>query len=296
MNATKSILRFTLFVLSVTLAISVPAYSQVPSNVLVRTRLIQTSNGATGTAFTIDVDGRQYLITAKHLVDSITDGAQATINIRKRDSWSTLLVTVFKCNDPIDVAVLVPPTQVTLNYPLESNHAGLTVGGDVYFVGFPFGKQHAITYPTMSGVFGIVKRAIVAQLDYLPALQTQRIMLDGINNEGFSGSPVVFRDFSLPGYVFKVAGVIVAYEAQTVPVYSKIEIKEQDIAPADIEQQLIMRGLDGKAYRLKDTGQVVKSNTGIATAWDIGPAVDLIRKHPIGPTVSDKFSEGQSGY
>ena len=303
MSATKRVLSLTLCVLPAALSISVRAQSQtVPtSNVTARTRLVQFDDHD-ATAFTIDVDGKQYLVTAKHFVSSADDGAKITIQMWKRNGWDKLEVTVFKCSDPVDIAVLVPPKQVSVNFALPPDHAGDFVGEDVYFVGFPFGTEHAITYPTMAGVFGVVKRATIAQLEYLPAENVQRLWLDGINNEGFSGSPVVFYG---PGQsevgsgqsktVLKVAGVISAYEPQITAVYDKTEIKAEDITPADREQNVI-GVIDGKIYRLKDTGRVVQSNTGLAIAWDISPAVELIRKHPIGPAVTDGFDDAKNGY
>lgn len=290
MNAISRIARFAFIV---SLAIPVVCRAQyVTSNVLRRTLLIQAIPGETASAFTIEVDGRQYLITAKHVVSTFTDGAQSTIEIMTKNGWSPLKVTVFKCDDPVDVAVLVPPTQITVDYPLEPSSKELAVGQDAYFVGFPYGLEHATTYTAMSTVFGLVKRATVAQFDSMPQINAQRIILDGINNQGFSGSPLVFRDLSQPGLVFKVAGVIVNYEAQLSPVFKPVQIREQDITPTDLAQELIVHSSDGKVYRLQNTGEVVKSNTGIATAWDIGTAVALIRQHPIGPNVSDSFTGG----
>jgi hypothetical protein len=40
---------------------------------------------------------------------------------------------------------------------------------------------------------------------------------------------------------------------------------------------------NGRWYRFEDSGDKVQLNSGIAIAWDIGPAVDLIRRYPLGP-------------
>ena len=56
--------------------------AQVTSNVLRRTLLIQASE--TGTAFTIDIDGRQYIITAKHIVKGLPSDTQSTIQIGRK--------------------------------------------------------------------------------------------------------------------------------------------------------------------------------------------------------------------
>lgn len=288
--------------LSLIVALSWPVLclGQVTSNVLLRTLLIAIpgSKGATsvpmGTAFTIDMDGREYLITAKHVVAKLKDGSQGVIAIKTKTGWSSEKVTVYKCKDPVDIAVLIPPTQLTVDFPLEASLAGMELGQDVYFIGFPYGSEHATTYSNMPSVFGFVKRATLAQFVAIPVPggTTQEIWLDGVNDPGFSGSPLVYRDFSKPGYVFNVAGVIVAYEWSAAPVFNKVEIMPSQITALDRANDDLMQGPDGNLYRLKDTGKVVKQNTGMAVAWDIGSAVDLIKKHPVGPKVSDQFQPG----
>lgn len=293
--------RFCEVVLVMALSWPTLCFGQVTSNVLLRTLLIAVPGAGaaasvpTGTAFTIDVGGREYLITAKHVVSTLNDGAEGIIAIKTKAGWSREKVTVFKCRDPVDIAVLIPPTQLTIDFPLEASSVPVEVGQDVYFVGFPNGGEHAVTYPNMPYVFGFVKRATLAQFVGVRKSGKQiarEIWLDGINNPGFSGSPVVYRDFSKPGVVFKVAGVIVAYEWNPVPVLRKVEITPSQVTAADRESNDVMRGPDGKLYRLEDTGDFVEQNTGMAVAWDIGSAVELIKKHPFGPKVSDQFQPG----
>jgi hypothetical protein len=54
-----------------------------------------------GTAFSLEVDGRQYLITAKHVVAGLKD--DDSVEIYKADHWSTTKVHVLRCDDPIDL-------------------------------------------------------------------------------------------------------------------------------------------------------------------------------------------------
>jgi hypothetical protein len=265
-----------------------PGHCQITENVFTRVLLIQVG-GVLGSAFTIDVDGRQYIVTAKHVVGKLPNEAASTIQLRRKNNWAPLSVTVFKCDDPVDIAVLVPPAQVTVNLPLEPTSKGLMAGQDAYFVGFPYALKFAKSYSSLPGVFGFVKKATVAQFDSMPERKMQRILLDGYNNPGFSGSPLVFYDWNQSGLPLKVAGVIVSFESSLSPVMEKIMIHENQITPADRAENRVLRADDGQVYRLQDTGQLVRLNTGIATAWDIGSAVDLIRKHPIGPQVADGF-------
>jgi hypothetical protein len=192
--------------------------------------------------------------------------------------------------NPIDIAVLVPQTQISVDYSLEPTAKGMFLGQDAYFVGFPYGQF--TTYSSMPWVFPVVKRATVAQFIQIPEAKAQLIELDGYNNPGFSGSPVVYRDLNMGGQVYKVAGVLVSFLYDAAPVVRKEqEIQEKDITAEDKARGDIVRTItDGRFYRVENTDQLVKLNTGIAQAWDIGSAVDLIRQHPIGPQVSDTFT------
>lgn len=270
------------------------AYSQIPSEVLTRVLLIQVGD-VYGSGFTIDVDGRQYIVTAKHVVEKLPNEAASTIQVRNKNSWAPLSVTVFKCDDPVDIAVLIPSAQVTVNLPLEPTSKGLFLGQDAYFVGFPFALQFAKTYGSLPNVFGFVGKATVGQIDSMPDRKMQRILLDAFINPGISGSPVVFQDLRQSVRTFRVAGVMVSFESSLSSVMKKIKIQENQITAEDRAQNRVLRTDDGQVYRLEDTGQLVRLNTGMATAWDIGSAVDLIRKHPIGPQTTDSFTGGDVG-
>jgi hypothetical protein len=77
-------------------AMTLPSYGQVTSNVLKRTFLIQVAlsqvKSEFGTAFTIDVDDRQYIVTAKHVVNTLPNEADSMIQILKKNGWSPLKV------------------------------------------------------------------------------------------------------------------------------------------------------------------------------------------------------------
>jgi hypothetical protein len=225
-----------------------------------------------GTAFTVEVDRKQYLITAKHIVSALPEGAASNIKILKKSGWRDLRVRVFKCGEPVDIAVLIPDAQLTVTYPLEPSSKGMASGQDAYFVGFPY--HTAMTYKSLPDVMGFVRRATVSAFQSFPDRGYQIIFLDAVNNPGFSGSPVVYRDLSRPDVVFKVAGVVTAFIPDAVPVLKKKkELRAEEVTPED-----------------QKTDQLVNLNTGLAKAWDIGTAIALIEKHPLGPTVDDNFT------
>jgi len=55
------------------------------------------------------------------------------------DAWKPLNVKIFRCEDPIDIAVLIPPHQLTVNFDLPFDKGSFFYGQDAYFLGFPYG-------------------------------------------------------------------------------------------------------------------------------------------------------------
>jgi hypothetical protein len=259
--------------------------AQMTSNVFERVFLVQGPVEG-GTAFTIEVDGRQYLITAKHVVKGMKEDDR--IQIRKNDQWFPLTVKVFRCDDPVDIAVLIPPSQLSVNFPLEATAEGVFFGGETSFLGFPYGITTGLKlaggYP-----LPLVKKATLSGMIPLVPDKGSIIVLDGYNNPGFSGSPVVFRDSTKSQVTFKVAGVVVSFLSEAGPVLKTEEVAPAQITAEDKQESRILQ-YHQKSYKItQETTDFVRLNTGIAFAHDIAFAVDLIRKHPIGPKVADDF-------
>lgn len=237
----------------------------------------------TGTAFTIEVDGRQYLVTAKHLVASLE--AQDTINVRTDEGWKKAKVKVYLYEDPIDVAVLIAEGQLTASsVSVELTTAGVRFGQEALFLGFPYDQFY-----TPGGAYNehhplpFIKRATMSSI--VPEGTGSVLYLDGYNNPGFSGGPIVYRDLSRNDYVFKVAGVVTGFFPELRPVMNPVELKpEEDLK--NVEPWRVITMDDGKKYRLEDTKQKVATNTGIVKGYNISFALELIKKHPDGPKVA----------
>src|SRR5688572_29122895 len=85
----------------VLLLASAAAWSQVPtSNVLFRVFRLKTDTG-TGSAFTIEVDGKQYLITARHNLEKL--GAEGSVELWIGGKWT-----------PFGARAIYPSTNVDL--------------------------------------------------------------------------------------------------------------------------------------------------------------------------------------
>lgn len=217
----------------------------ITSNVIHRVFRIKYI-GYTGTAFTIDIDGKQYLITAKHLAGEIS--AQDTIEVLSNNTWVPLQTRLIgHADEAIDISVLATDRRLTPpDLPMIASSDGLIYGQDVFFLGFPHGIQGNIIFGADGYPMPLVKKALVSAMD------KNEYLLDGHNNPGFSGGPVVFRKPGVPQ--LQVAAVISAFQYVEEPIFAS-----------------------GQATPL-----VYKANTGIIVSHNVNHAVSLIRDNPVG--------------
>ena len=177
-----------------------------------------------GTGFTLDHDGSHYLVTARHIVKS---GATVEVLVRGKVVSAELTalsvpvseadVAVFRLDRPI-----TPP-----NLPLAADMAGMVFGQDAYFLGFPLG----MTFDLQDGYFPLVKRCTISGT-------TQKfkdhpvLLLDGWNNPGFSGAPVVFRPPTAAGFQepMRIAGIVTAYAREP----GSVAIAGQVVSDAEV--------------------------------------------------------------
>ncbi len=219
----------------------------ITANVIQRVFRLQW-NGSQGTAFTVDINDRQYLVTAQHvLAEFDTDG---TIEIFSNGRWVPMPVElVGHAPENVDITVLAPSRRLTpADLPMTPLGRGprLTYGQDVYFLGYPYGFLGRHTFGSDGYPLPFVKKAAVSLLDGAV------LYLDGPNNPGFSGGPVVFQEAG--SREFKVAAVVSGYRAVPEPVL----------------------------HRQDDTGLTVSHNTGIIVTHAINGVLDLIEQNPIG--------------
>jgi len=94
-----------------------------------------------GTAFALDVNGRQYLITAKHLLDEFNDSGN--LGLFFKSSWLSLPAQLVGHSPDVDLSVVkleqrLTPAALPLDVIDQKNP--LAYGQDVYFLGFPYGN------------------------------------------------------------------------------------------------------------------------------------------------------------
>ena len=223
----------------------------ITTNVIHRVVQIKI-NGTSGTCFTFELGNRQYIITARHIASSIT--GKYVIEIFHENQWKKMnVILVGHGLGDIDITVLSADVQVSPTYPMKpiSKSTTINYGQDVYFLGFPYGMYAEVGEINSDFPLPFVKKAILSCL-YKNKQNEHLLYLDGYNNPGFSGGPVVYLPEN--STEFCVASVISGFRFQREPVFQG-------------EQAIPLE---------------YKHNTGIIVSYGIEHAIELIINNPIG--------------
>jgi len=229
------------------------AQDAVPVEILERTVMIRTATEQ-GTAFALDYEGHLYFVTARHMVTGLPKD-HPSFQIRRMGQWQpeTALKILFPKSDEVDIAVFKTDSVVQTPYmiqPMENDPGkGFTMGQLVWFLGYPFFEGLG-THTTLNGnpvELPFIKRATLSASDGSNP-DAVLLYLDGFNNEGFSGGPILFWSFGDRKY--KIAGVVRGYR--------------QTNAKTIINGQAV------------DTPLLV--NSGIMMGYSIEHAIDAIKK------------------
>jgi len=216
-----------------------------------------------GTCFVVDLDDRQYIISARHLFREIKPGDPVQLFIDLR--WITLKVTpIFPESEKTDIVALAADQLVAPKMEVLTGDEGIYVGQDVYFLGFPFNLATRFDQPVAIHL-AFIKKAVLSAIDARPE-SGHILYLDGHNNPGFSGGPVIFANYDQRDRL-QTAGVIAGYRQQPTEVVTA-EVKEA----ADTS--------DKKGKRR--TVQFVRENTGIVVAYAFSEIRKAIQLKPLG--------------
>ncbi|WP_161949858.1 S1 family peptidase [Desulfofustis glycolicus] len=215
-----------------------------------------------GSCFIIDDDDRQYIITARHLVSGISE--HDTIRILINEVWRNIeVVPIFPENDKTDIVALAGNKLVAPKMEILIGAGGMYVGQDVYFLGFPFGLATQFDKPTTSRI-AFIKKAILSAVDTRPD-SGNIIYLDGHNNPGFSGGPVIFANYEQHERL-QIAGVVSGYKNQPTKVMSAL-IEDTKSNTNDSKKKIV---------------HYILENTGIVVAYHFSEIEKAIKNKPIG--------------
>ena len=217
----------------------------ITANFIHRTYRIRCGDSI-GTGFTMDIDGKQYLVTARHVLARLSQ--ESEIYIFGNNQWIPLQIQlVGHAPDTIDISVLAPERRLTPpDLPVNASSDGVMYGQEVYFLGFPYHFLGIIIFTDEGFPLPFVKRAILSCFD------GNVFLLDGHNNPGFSGGPIIFGRPGNPPT--NIAAVISGYKFVQEPIF------------------------DGQAQ----TELTYEYNTGIIVSYKIEHALYLIRANPVG--------------
>jgi len=211
----KFTLPFIAFVISLN---TVLAQSYLTNEIIQKVFLIKYDNG-TATGFFVKHKGLTYLITAKHVVDSInkvpkTNGDTINLKAFQDSRWVPIHGKVyFHENKLIDIAVIKTP-EIKLDTVLfDLTVKGMAYGEQGYFLGFPFGLKAMIDNSNFRSPIPIVKGAILSS--FYREKDALILLFDAHNNPGFSGGPIIFHNHNPESSKnWNVIGVISGYRPQ----------------------------------------------------------------------------------
>lgn len=162
---------------------------------MVTTNIIQRTfqllhNGHNASCYTIEKGHQQFLVSAAHVFDGSPEVKELTIFEGGR--WTQLQVEVaFNSVDAADTIVFKLPRDISPRHPIEYGTAGIMLGGWAYFLGFPFGLRTPGEKINNNYPLPFVKAGLVSSFNF-ERHGVCTIYLDGHNNKGFSGGPVVW--------------------------------------------------------------------------------------------------------
>jgi hypothetical protein len=257
-----------------TAQMAMPTVSLIERVLMVESHLTQGTRAVRGTIFSFDLDHREYWVTAKHILTgakkppygSVTDKS-VTLSILDPDvrekQWISVNLSVLDPGKDIDIVVLAASKPLMANAGTAIPDPSLTLGGDCEFLGYPTvvdGAWQATLEGGRKHWMPFIKHCTISALT---SEGTKIIFLDGINNEGFSGGPVIWKT----GAEQAIIGVISGFYSERADVVALIQAQgSNDITPTPTVPAV-----------------VAQVNSGLFIASSISHAVDAIRRNPIGP-------------
>ena len=169
-----------------------------------------------GTAFTLNYNDWQYMVTARHVVEAFSGN---TIELFHDGKWKGLKAYIIgKGASEIDVAVLSSPLAIgPQDTAVPASSTGMTIGQQVYFLGFPLGMKGGSPYDFP---YPLAKSGVLSGVDSWHG--TNFLYVDGHANRGFSGGPLIcYHNQTLN---MQIAGVMTSYRIDPDSVNSGIGI------------------------------------------------------------------------
>jgi len=171
----------------------------IGTDILQRVFFIATEND-TGTAFTMEHNDIQYLVSAKHIFEDLENddifenGNIVEFNIFHDSKWKKIeLKGLIHYIEDIDMIVFPLKNDLSPRNKLQISFTEMRVSQDIFFLGFPYG-MYTQDIKSVNNHFPIpfVKKGILSAFDH-NEITGSIGYLDGHTNPGFSGGPIVYK-------------------------------------------------------------------------------------------------------
>ncbi len=212
--------------------------------------IIQTDT-LQGTAFLITNNSEEYLATVAHIFKSDLS-TKSIVNIKLLIDTTFVPVQAKFLRHPdisVDIAVLKLPFNLKHSETLNEKN-NIVLGQDVFFVGYPsFNNIQFITIAKGLGAFPLIKKAILS--GSIQVNNYYLLLLDGHNNPGFSGGPVIYYDENLKQNC--LLGIVSGYFNESKAIIEKKQSKESDYINLENSGIII-------CYPIKLAHEIIKLN------------------------------------
>ena len=200
------------------------------------------------------MENRQYLLTAQHVVQGLKAGTE--ILIKHARDWKTCQVSnVWFAGGGTDLAVISPRAQLSPAWDIDiTDSGGFFVSQEAYFLGFPYGYYTEAGSANNDYPIPFVKRGIIAGFTS-ESDGHQVIFVDGHNNPGFSGGPLVITSAT---HRQQLIGIVSGYRSA--------------------EEPILFNG--------QPTGLNYNYNTGLVVAYGLRLALDHILNNQTGAPIT----------
>ena len=144
---------------------------------------------------------------------SLKNNSTVKVGILNDNKWVGYNPTLLIHNNPnIDIAVLRLNTNDLKKNLFDIGNKNYYLSQDCYFLGFPFGLKMEDSKMKINNGFPIpfVKKGIISSF-ITDSNNVTQIFIDGHNNPGFSGGPVVVENIDKSEYKMRIIGVVSAY-------------------------------------------------------------------------------------
>jgi hypothetical protein len=170
------------------------AYGQnlIPNSILQSVLYIKYDKKS-GSSIAVTIDKEGYIVTARHLFPlSIKNKDTIEFQIMRDSKWNNFKAVFLEhINKNIDITVLKMGKPGREENYFDIGSKDYYLSQECFFLGFPFGYKMDDTGNQNSGFpIPFVKKGIISAFISDSTNATQ-ILLDGHNNPGFSGGPVV---------------------------------------------------------------------------------------------------------